>query len=60
MGRAWQQSNEAGHELLPKKSKIMYCTAVFLREDFNLANGLIREIKIRKLFNMLHFVSRLQ
>ena len=37
-----------------------YRTAGFLREDFNHANGLIREIKIRVVFSALHFVSRLQ
>ena len=37
-----------------------YRTVGFLREDFNHANGLIREIKIRVVFNTLHFVSRLQ
>ena len=37
-----------------------YRTAGFLREDFNHANGLIREIKIRVVFSTLHFVSRLQ
>ena len=31
----------------------------FLHEDFNLANGLIREIKFCEVFNTLHFVSRL-
>ena len=38
----------------------IYCTADFLREDFNHVNGLIREIKIHVVFNTLHFVSRLQ
>ena len=38
----------------------VYRTAGFLREDFNHANGLIREIKIRVVFSTLHFVSRLQ
>ena len=37
-----------------------YRTAGFLSEDFNHANGLIREIKIRVVFSTLHFVSRLQ
>ena len=37
-----------------------YRTVGFLREDFNHANGLIREIKIRVVFSTLHFVSRLQ
>ena len=42
------------------KSIKKYRTAGFLREDFNHANGLIREIEIRVVFNTLHFVSRLQ
>ena len=48
-------------------ARIVYCTIIaiyrtagFLREDFNHANGLIREIKIRVVFSTLHFVSRLQ
>ena len=38
----------------------MYRIAGFLCEDFNHANGPIREIKIRVVFSTLHFVSRLQ
>ena len=39
---------------------VSYLIAGFLREDFNHANGPIREIKIRVVFSTLHFVSRLQ
>ena len=37
----------------------VYRIAGFSCEDFNLAIGLTSNIKIRKVFNMLHFVTRL-
>ena len=39
-------------------AKYTYRIAGFLREDFNIAIGLIRNIKNREVFVMLHFVTR--
>ena len=42
------------HEFSP-----MYCIAGFLCEDFNLVIGSTHNIKIHKVFNTLHFVTRM-
>ena len=52
--------NHYKYNVSEEPEKYYYRTAGFLREDFNHANGLIREIKIRVVFSTLHFVSRLQ
>ena len=50
--------NHFGTYIRKADLKIPYSS--FLCKDFNLANGLIRVIKIREVFIMLHFVFRLQ
>ena len=42
---------------LPSLATVAYCIAGFSCEDFNLAIGLIRNIKIRKVFNYVVFNS---
>ena len=46
-----------GEELMCQQKTWTYCIAGFLHEDFNLVNGLIREIKIREVFIALHFIT---
>ena len=56
MYRSWIGASKIAFVLLA--CYLDYHIAGFLREDFNFVTGLIRNIKIREVFNPLHFVTR--